>query len=74
MYIALVKSPLFSIHQTLGIKMGWLRKSKDGTFVLVPNLRQEFVNDVIPDLKNTVHDLQDDNQNPVNVKKMYMPI
>lgn len=64
-YTALVKSPLFSIHQTLAIKMGWLRKSNDGTFALGPNLRQEFVNDVIPDLKNTVHDLQDDNGNPV---------
>lgn len=27
-----------------------------------PNLRQELVTDVIADLKNTVHDLQDDNQ------------
>lgn len=64
-YTALVKSPLFSIHQTLALKMGWLWKRNDGTIVLGPNLRQEFMNDHIPDLKKTVHDLQDISGSPV---------
>ncbi|KAJ7375312.1 hypothetical protein OS493_002060 [Desmophyllum pertusum] len=58
-------SPDLIIHKGLAMKMGWLKKNSDGKFALGPNLQQEFINDVVPDLKNTKYDVQDLNGDPV---------
>ena len=52
----------FKINRTLALKMGWLKETSPGNYVLGPNLRQEFFTDLVPDLKNMTHDLEDEHK------------
>lgn len=45
------------INRLLTLKMGWLKETSTGNYVLGPNLRQDCFTDIILDLKNMTHDL-----------------
>jgi len=59
-------TPAIAIYTKLALKMGWLRKFSNG-LILGPNLKQEFMGDQIPGMKNNSdwNDLNDDQSNPV---------
>ena len=70
------KNPKVFIHAGLANRMGWLKKNDSGKFSLRTNIRQEFLNDKVPDLMNEDPwvDVIDDKGNGVfwGVKYSYM--
>ena len=61
-------TPALYIYTKLAVKMGWLRKISSG-LILGPNLRQDFMGDQIPNMKQPIgndwNDVDDDQHNPV---------
>ena len=51
-------SPSFEINQCLTNQMGWvIQRKTDFLYTLGPNLRQEFFDDIVPHLTDSVVDL-----------------
>ena len=70
------KTPKVFIHEGLAIRMGWLKKNDGGKLSLGPHVRQEFLDEKIPDLMNEDPwvDVMDDKGNGVfwDVKYDYL--